>query len=135
MDALLDRYEGLIRVEWRDFPVITSRSPKAAQAGQCAFDQNSFWEFHDALFNQPNQAVDLSENQLKSTAENLGLDMDAFNLCLDSNQHQATVDFDLKEANSMGLPGTPAFLVNGKVIVGANPDLLVEAIDLALTDE
>ena len=43
-------YGDQVQFVWKDFPVITAQSPKAAEAGQCAFDQDKFWEYHDVLF-------------------------------------------------------------------------------------
>lgn len=134
LDQILLQYDGVVRLEWKDFPVITARSPKAAQAGQCAFDQDRFWEFHDGLYGQSGRSVDLSVDTLKLTANNIGLDTEVFDNCLDSGQHQATVDFDLDEALALGLPGTPGFLVNGQRVVGANPDILITAIERALAN-
>ncbi len=61
--------------------------------------------------------------------------MEAFNGCLDGNLHQATVDYDLEAARYLRLPGTPSFLVNGKPVFGANPQILVETINEALEAE
>jgi protein-disulfide isomerase len=47
LNQLRTRYGDQIRFVWRDFPVITLLSPKAAEAGQCAHEQGKFWEFHD----------------------------------------------------------------------------------------
>ncbi len=120
-----------MRLEWRDLPIITRRSPEAAEAGQCAFDQGKFWEYRDNVYEQPDAYVNLSDSALKRYAQEIGLDMDAFNLCLDSGEHASTVDVDLKYALQQGIRGTPSFMVNGKVVVG-NPDLLNKAINQAL---
>ena len=47
LNQLRAKYGDQIRFVWRDFPVITLLSPKAAEAGQCAHEQGKFWEFHD----------------------------------------------------------------------------------------
>jgi protein-disulfide isomerase len=47
---VLAKYPNKIHFVWRDFPVITLDSPKAAEAGQCAFDQGTFWPFHDMAY-------------------------------------------------------------------------------------
>ena len=51
LDQLRAKYGDQIRFVWRDFPVITLLSPKAAEAGQCAHEQGKFWEFHDLVYN------------------------------------------------------------------------------------
>ena len=77
----------------------------------------------------------LSVTALKSSAAELGLDTDVFNVCLDSGQHNATVDHDLREARRLGLPGTPSFVVNGQRLIGPPTyevlqSLIDEAVDI-----
>lgn len=108
-------YGDNVQFVWKDFPVITAQSPKAAEAGQCALDQGKFWEYHDFLYEQ---ARSLSLNDLKNYAAQLGLDAEKFNACLDSGQNRAKVEQNLNEARQYGFPGTPSFLVNGKKLVG-----------------
>ncbi len=115
LEQVLASYGDQVQFVWKDFPVITAQSPKAAEAGQCALDQGKFWEYHDVLFEN---ASALNVNDLKRYAAQLGLDIAQFNQCLDSGQNRAKVEQNLDEARSLGLPGTPSFLVNGKKLVG-----------------
>ena len=116
---------------WRDFPVITAQSPKAAEAGQCAYDQGKFWEYHDLLYER---APALSVSDLKAYAAEIGLDTERFNQCLDSSQHQATVERDEQEAFRRGFRGTPSFLVNDQPLVGPPSfDDLQKLLDSILT--
>lgn len=109
-------YGNDVQFVWKDFPVITAQSPKAAEAGQCALDQGKFWEYHDLLFAN---APALSVNDLKDYAAQVGLDTTKFNQCLDSGQNQAKVNQSLNEAQrEYAFPGTPSFLVNGKKLIG-----------------
>jgi protein-disulfide isomerase len=114
-NQILALYGDQVQFVWKDFPVITAQSSKAAEAGQCALDQNKFWEYHDYLYEQVRS---LSVADLKTYAAQLGLDREKFNACLDSGQNLAKVNQNLDEARSLGLPGTPSFLVNGKKLVG-----------------
>ena len=112
LDELRTRYGDQIRFVFRDFPVITLQSPKAAEGGQCAYDQGKFWEYHDRLLGAA--AIDVSH--LKAYASEIGLDVAKFNQCLDSGRHAATVDRDLQDAIARRFRGTPAFLVNDQPI-------------------
>ncbi len=127
IQEILNTFEGQIKFVWKDFPVITSYSPKAAEAGQCAFDQGKFWEFHDVTYERESYSA-LSESDLLIYAEEANLDLDIFSQCLDSNQHKDTVNFDLLAARELGLRGTPSFLVNDIPLIGANPNAIVTAI-------
>ena len=114
-DQIMATYGDQVRFVWRDFPVITAFSPDAAQAAQCAYDQERFWEYHDLLFERANS---LRVGDLKNYASELGLDRAEFDRCLDSQQHQATVEVDLEDAYGLRLRGTPSFLVNGQPLAG-----------------
>jgi 2-hydroxychromene-2-carboxylate isomerase len=70
---------------------------------------------------------------LKNYAGELGLDGAAFDQCLDSGQHRATVEKDLEEAFERRLPGTPSFLVNEQPLVGPPTfEILQSVIELIL---
>ena len=101
LEDLRSKYGDRIRFVFRDFPVITPDSPKAAEAGQCAYDQGKFWEYHDRLYTAP--AIDVPH--LKESAAETGLDMASFTQCLDSGRHAPTVDQVSAGRHKAGLPG------------------------------
>ena len=112
-DRLRAEFGEQIRFTFRHLPVITAQSPKAAEAAQCAADQDAFWQYHDYLYEQvaPDQ---LAPAQLKQYAAALGLDSQAFDSCLDSGRYKAYVQQDMQTALDMGARGTPSFFVNGQ---------------------
>ncbi len=111
-------------------------SADAAAASECAADQDAFWEYHDLLFESQsgeNQGAFKNEN-LKQFAADLKLDTKAFNECLDSGKYTQLVQEATQTANSMGVNSTPAFVVNGRAIMGAQPfDVFEQAIKEELT--
>jgi len=116
---LLAAYPGKIRLVYRDFPLpIHPLAPKAAEASQCAQDQGKYWEMHDKLF-----AVEgkLEVDNLKKYAREVGLDGDKFDKCLDSGDKAKVVAEHHKAGEDVGVTGTPAFFVNGRLISGAQP--------------
>ncbi len=130
---IMRQFQGQLRYEWRDFPVITADSPRAAEAGQCAHDQGRFWDYLDHVYSQPGSSyANVREPDLRRYAAEVGLDTEAFDSCLASGMHRATVQFDLDFAYRQGFQGTPSFAVNGTPIVGANPQLLIQAIEREL---
>ncbi len=88
-------------------------------ASVCADSQDGFWEYHDALFEDP-RAFSTADDFV-ALAERLGLDGDAFRACLDSEEAINTVIADYNDGRSYGVSGTPTFFVNGVRIVGAQP--------------
>ena len=114
LDRIMENYGDEVKFVWKDFPVITPQSPKAAEAGQCALDQGKFWEYHDLIYTSQGLGI----SSLKRFAQEVGLDTNKFDKCLDSGLHKSTVDKDLNEARGLRLRGTPSFIVNGTKLVG-----------------
>ncbi|ETX05902.1 MAG: hypothetical protein ETSY2_20275 [Candidatus Entotheonella gemina] len=88
LKRLLKEYEGQVRLVFRDFPLsFHKNAQKAAEAAQCAGDQEKFWPYHDKLFEQ----TALSPSDLKKYAGELELNMDTFNTCLDTGKYAQEV--------------------------------------------
>lgn len=134
--TLIKKYvaNGILRIEWRDFPYLGPESNTAALAGRAAANQGKFWEYHDALFAHqfsPN-SNHLTEAYLTGIAKKLGLDIALFTTDLHSSATKAAVDMDFTEGQNIGVTGTPSFLVNSTPIVGAQPlQIFAQAIDVA----
>lgn len=112
---IIEDFGDQIKFVWVDYPIITAQSPKAAEAGQCAFDQGKFWEYHDYIFEQGSS---LSVADLNNYAEKVGLDSRQFKRCLESEQNMAKVEHDLTQGYKLGIFGAPAFIVNDKKLAG-----------------
>jgi protein-disulfide isomerase len=125
LDQLRAKYGDQIRFVWRDFPVITLLSPKAAEAGQCAHQQGKFWEFHDAVY-QHEGAIEASD--LQAYASEVGLDMKQFDDCVTSRRYQDRVNAQQHEGFERGLNGAPAFFVNDQRVIGPQSAAIFEKI-------
>lgn len=118
---VLQRHPEDVRLVYRHLPLanIHPRAYPAALAAACADDQGKFWEYHDELFDDPGELADADFGRL---ATKVGIsDLPAFDACLGSEDTRARVDADIAAAQSAGISGTPAFLVNGVLITGAQP--------------
>jgi protein-disulfide isomerase len=123
-------YGDKVRFVFKHLPLDMHRDARrAAEASLCAGDGGKFWELHDWMFANPNQ---LSEEQLVTQAAALGLDRERFTTCLTSGEKAEMVNADMKAASEMGITGTPAFVVNGRLIMGAQP---FEAFKEVIEDE
>ncbi len=127
------KYGNKIRFIWRDYPVITLLSPKAAEAGQCANEQGKFWEFHDAVYNNDGA---INAGDLKAYAAAIGLDMNRFNDCVVSRRYRDRVNAEMDEAFDHGYNGAPFFLINNKLLIGAqSPEAFESLIDPMLASK
>ena len=50
LEQIMVDFPEKVRFEFRHFPVITPRSPKLAEAIECAQEQGKFWELHNVLY-------------------------------------------------------------------------------------
>ena len=114
---------GIVRFGYQHMAFLGPESKSAAEASECADEQGKFWEYHDVLFasqSGENQGA-FSKDNLKKFATDLKLDTAKFNACVDSGKYSATVENDTAYAQSLGVTSTPAFLINGQSLVGAQP--------------
>ncbi|MFC1599967.1 DsbA family protein [Patescibacteria group bacterium] len=110
-----------VKYVYRDFPLnIHPPAKNAAQAAQCAGDQNSYWEMHELLFEKQSEwgrAVELNETLIGYAVE-LGLNKATFSSCLNDEKYLEEVEKDRIDALASGAKGTPTLFVNGKIIRG-----------------
>lgn len=119
VERLMEQFEGQIRFVYKDYPLPSHPNAfKAAEAGNCAHEQGRFWALHDTMFASQGE---LDVDALKGYAADLGLDAEAFDECLDSGRHAATVDRDLRIGMRHGVSSTPTLFLNGRAVVGAAP--------------
>ena len=90
----------------------------AARAARCAGEQGKFWEYHRSLMTAPGS---LDDADLKSRAASLRLSASSFGRCLSSDRHDAAIQASLEEGEGLGVTGTPAYFVNGRMLSGARP--------------
>ena len=123
--------DGTVRVEWRDFPYLGPDSLVAARGARAAAEQGKFWEFHDALYTDmapPNSGA-LTDARMREIAAELKLDEARFAADLTSEKLLQDIQRDGREAQDLGISGTPSFLINGQPVQGAQP---VEAFDAVI---
>lgn len=117
--ALMERYDGQILHVFKNLPLPNhNQAQLAGEAAYCAQDQGQYWQFHDWLFQ--NQRTMNRETMIAQAGE-MGMDSDAFVACIDKQTYAGRVVSDAQEARSFGITGTPGFLVNGRVLAGAQP--------------
>jgi protein-disulfide isomerase len=93
----------------------------------CAQDQGKFWEMYDTMFAEQNA---LGVDALKENAKRLGLDTAIFDECLDSGKSEQAIQVDARAAEALGITGTPASFINGRLVNGtASVDQLSRIID------
>ncbi|GAA3724896.1 hypothetical protein GCM10022205_06200 [Spinactinospora alkalitolerans] len=135
---LVERYveEGEMRIEWREFPYMGEASRTLAVGARAAAEQDMFWEYHGTVYEAMEElkgAGPQLEERVAELAAEAGLDRDRFAEDLDREDLAAEVDADFSEGQQIGVNGTPAFLINGDPVMGAQPlPTFTSSIDDAL---
>ena len=131
---LLAAYPGKIKLVYRNLPLTTIHpdSLSAAEAAMCAGEQNAYWTFHEKLFSSDA----LGNSVYVQYAQELGLDMNSFQACIDEHKYQKDIQADSDFAINLGISSTPTFFINGLAVVGAQPlGVFQQVIDKELAGE
>jgi len=127
---------GKANLVFVDMPFLGNDSFPASKASYCADDQGQYWNYHSMLF-QYQQEIDdgwASANRLQAIAFNLNLDMEQFDKCMTSMDHNSRISFNKKlSSTEFGANSTPTFVIvntTGDVekLIGAHPYSTFEKI-------
>ncbi|MFG3007354.1 DsbA family protein [Streptomyces calvus] len=130
--------KGLLRIEWRNFPIFGEESEQAARAAWAAGQQDRFREFHDQAYGTTHKRNSgaFAADKVTGMARAAGVkDLDRFRKDMASDEAAEAVRRDQEEGYSLGVSSTPAFLVNDVPVLGAQPvDTFRQAIEAAAKD-
>lgn len=98
-----------------------TESIDSAEAAYCAGDQGKFWEYKDILFaNWLGEDVgSYSEKRLMAMAEAINLNIEEFRSCFQDHKYRERALQDRQDASLDGINVSPAFLINGEIVTGA----------------
>lgn len=137
--SIMEKYvdTGLVRIEWNDFAVNGSNSIEAAKAARAAAEQGKFHEFKQALFESHTDIQSRPNNTMEDFerfAEEAGVeDMDRFRATASDDTYTSTVNEATRYASTIGMTGTPGFIIGETFVSGAQPlDVFEEVILLEL---
>lgn len=134
---------GKAKIVFRDLPLSfhDPMATKEAVAANCAREQggdSKYFDYHDEIFTRTiSNGNGLSEANLTTIATDLGLNLNAFNTCLENPSQEEEVKKDLADAGKAGATGTPTFVIGkstsngeiaGDLLVGAQPYAAFQAV-------
>lgn len=112
---VLNEFPDDVRLVFRHLPLAgVSAGISPASAAVCADQQGRFWEYHDEAY----ESQPLTSAKLRQIAAELELDIARFEQCIASPVPNRILSIDLAEARRLGITGTPAFIINGKLYKG-----------------
>lgn len=122
LDKLAGKFPNDVKMVFKNYPLSShEHSEKAARAAVAAGKQGKFWELEHLLFAGQKQGLD--ETNLLKMARSLDLDMKVFNSDRASEAVADSVASDRKQADALGLRGTPMIYINGRHFSLSNFDI------------
>ncbi len=124
-NQVLKEYGDKVRFYYKNYPLPFHPWAKAgAVAAECAKEQkaDAFWKVYKGFFE--NQAQVNKDNVKQKATEYLagsGIDQKKWDDCFDNQKTAAKVDAEMQEGSSVGVRGTPGFIINGRLVSGAQP--------------
>lgn len=138
LQGLEATFAGKLRFVWHNLPLsFHARAMPAARAAAEAYKQKGetgFWNMHDLLFGPASETPALETEDLLGYGRSLKMDIPALTRALDQESPEASIEADQALAESMGIRGTPAFIVGGYLVTGARAKAHFErVVRMALT--
>jgi protein-disulfide isomerase len=119
LDQIQKEYEGKVRFAFRHNPLPFHEAAVPVHlAAMAAQEQGKFWEFHAKAFENQREFTDAN---IVKWAQELGLNIEKFNADRAKPAFKERMENEIKFARDNGAQGTPAFFVNGVLLVGAQP--------------
>jgi protein-disulfide isomerase len=121
---LLKDFDGKVKFVFYNYPLTQNHqwAMLAAQAAQCALDQDRFWPYHDILYDRQEIWAKDSDpaRRFKDYAVELGLRGEEFNACLESGRKRSVVTEDQDRGDALQVNSTPTLFINQQRIIGGN---------------
>lgn len=116
LQKIYENFSPSVRWVWKDLPVTRQkeRSRSAHTAARCAWKQKGFWPYTQALFENP---FANGRDYYVSLAKEQKLNLISFTSCIDSDNVSPFIDYDIREAEALGISATPYLFImkDGKI--------------------
>jgi protein-disulfide isomerase len=114
LDELVHKYPTQVRLIYKFYPISAhAHGEISARAGVAAMLQGKFWEMHHAMFENQEH---LEQSDLEKYAKAIGLDLAKFRSDFGSKEVTERLEKDKKQAEELGLDGTPFLFIDGRYV-------------------
>lgn len=136
VEEIRAEYDGQINFAVRYFPLPGHKnSMNAAVAVEAAAQQGRFEDMSAVMFEKQASWGEQQTSQavlFRGYAQDLGLDMDAYDLAVADPETEARVAGDFEAGQELGVQGTPTFVLEGQPLELTSLDDLTNALDAAI---
>ena len=123
LKEFFDKYPQDIHLQVKYFPLtgMHRHAMPAALYSECAARQGKFWALHEVMMVQQGQWSQLlsADPVFGEMARGVGVDMNILQACVASDEAHKAINDEKSLGQSMGVQSTPAYFINGKMVVGA----------------
>ncbi|MDJ0922525.1 MAG: thioredoxin domain-containing protein [Henriciella sp.] len=130
---LPEKFDGQVRVVFKEYPILSAESEKAALAAIAAGEQGKYLEMHLALMALDNREG-MDTDTINRVAEEAGIDVLKMRADMSSIAVQKTVADSKSLARKIGVSGTPNFLIGTDIVPGADTAAVERLITAALAE-
>lgn len=118
--------DGTLKIQWHNMVIFADqyRSDIAAQASIAAMKQGKLWDFVRAAYGSAPEGEHptYDENKVIQIAQSVGItDLGRFKSDMNAPDTQSTVSAETESGHSVGVNGTPFFVLGDSTISGAYP--------------
>jgi protein-disulfide isomerase len=131
LESLEKLYGNNIRFVFKSLPItVNPENRPSLNAAYCAWEQNKFWEYKKLLYQEP---LTLNKQKYRQYANQLNLNLDTFNQCLDDNKYYPVIEKNITEALNLNITSIPTVFINDQRIEGfVNYNSIKNVIDQQL---
>lgn len=139
MEQVLKEYGDKVQLYLKNYPLpFHNWAEPSAIAVECAKQQKpeAYWTLYSKLFEAQKEVTQANvKEKVTAMLADSGIDMAKFNECYDGKKTLADVNAQKAEGLALGIQGTPGFIINGRLISGAQPfEAFKTAIDAELAE-
>ncbi len=139
LKAVRDKYGDKVRLVWKNDPLpfhaAAEPAAEAALEARAEKGDTGFWDAHDRLFGKQSELMtgkDPNVDAIVKIVEETGVHADKIKKAIDGHAYKKTIDADKDLAEDFQANGTPHFFINGRRLVGAQPE---EKFDTIIDEE
>lgn len=136
IEEIREQYDGDINFVVRYFPIAGHlNSMNAALAVEAAAQQGKFEEMYQKMLSTQLEWGEKQESEaprFRGYAEELGLDLEAFDTAVSDPETQARIEEDIAAGEALGVQGTPTFFLEGELLQPTQISDITDALDRAI---
>lgn len=115
--AKLAKEDPNVRIVLKEFPIFGEHSDFAARAAMASQAQGKYWDFHVAMMKERR----VTKDTVLKIAQRVGIDVEKLKKEMENGKYAAAIQRNSAIAQSLGIEGTPGFIIDDRINPGYLP--------------